>query len=90
MERFDIAEIDGNTYSYTKSKVHYDGDGILTYKFFFSDDYNNAIGEPTQDKSFEVSKVKSQPELYWTNEPGFTGDGARPDGAEWSTESTNF
>jgi hypothetical protein len=91
MERFDMtAEIDGITYSYTKSKIHYDGDGILTYKFFFSDDFNTAIGEPTQDKAFEINKVSSQPELHWTNEPGFTGDGARPDSSEWSTEPTNF
>ncbi|MGA1864876.1 MAG: hypothetical protein ACMUHX_07425 [bacterium] len=90
-EKFDMTvETDGITYTYTKSKILYDGDGMLNYRFFFSDDYNTAVGEPAEDSPFQLNKVSSRPELYWTNEPGFTGDGARPDSSEWSTESTNF
>lgn len=79
----------GVVYSYEDLKILYDGnDGILSYRFFFMDKYNVATGEPRKINTFQVDLVGNQPILDWTYEPGFTEDGARPDGAEWDTNTT--
>lgn len=76
----------GVVYTYEAPKILYDGDdGILSYLFSFRDKYNVAEGEATSINTFEVYPDGNRPELYWTGDPGFKGDGTRPDGREWDT-----
>ncbi|MBN2372259.1 hypothetical protein JXL19_00525 [bacterium] len=78
----------GVVYTYHVDKIlfdgQFDGDGEIDYRFFFMDKYNVAEGDPTEKSQFQVTMNGDPPELYWTDEPGFTGDGTRPDGAEWT------
>ncbi len=82
----------GRVYTYQIDKLLFDGDGDLYYRFFFTDKYNVAAGDPKALNLFNVKQVGSQPRLYWTDSPGFTEDGARPDGAKWTerTETREF
>ena len=94
-EQFDMAQEDSGTdykagkgYAYTNTGILFDGDGVLAYRFFFADKYNVASGDPTLSHTFQVDLSGNQPTLYWTDEPGFTEDGARPDGAQWGEETS--
>ncbi|MGA1795578.1 MAG: two-component regulator propeller domain-containing protein [bacterium] len=93
-ERFDMSAEGSGDFTlgrvYTlQKKILYDGEGTLGYRFFFADAYNVATGDPAEGDTFEVDLVGKRPFLDWTEEVGFTADGARPDGIRWG-ESASF
>ncbi|MGA1795736.1 MAG: Ig-like domain-containing protein [bacterium] len=92
-ERFDMTAEGSGDFTlgraYTlQKKILYDGEGTLTYRFFFADPYNVATGDPAEGDTFEVELVGKRPFLDWTEEVGFTADGARPDGIRWGESSS--
>ena len=54
IEPSDTDVTNGKTYEYQR-EISFAGDGIISYKFYFEDDYGLAKGTPTKDSTINIS-----------------------------------
>lgn len=75
----DYSVVDGKAYHYATSLPSPE-DGVIRYKFVFSDGHNLATGQPFLNGSQMnlIPNVDAEVFLSWTNEEGYTSDGVEP------------
>ena len=89
-EKFDMAEVDAGDTDYTMAGdgkiyrldrvIDFAGDGTLNSRFYARDVAVEAIGDPTEDQS--VNLTNSLPLLSWTGEAEYASDGVYPDSGQ--------
>ncbi len=85
-EKYTMAATDGGDTTYTNGKLYainltlvYINDGIYKYRFYASDDTNDAAGTPASDSTVTVTFTPNNaPTLDWTGETNYTTDGVDP------------
>ncbi|MCK5711724.1 MAG: hypothetical protein KAI25_03315, partial [Hyphomicrobiaceae bacterium] len=82
-EKYNMSAVDGGDTTYTDGKLYtkslnlvYAGDDVLNYRFYATDTYDLAIGDPIDDNTVFLSSV---PQLAWLGTGDYVADGANPD-----------
>lgn len=82
VERFNMIEVNGLDENYADGKlyylnkiVNYKWDGELNYRFYFKDNFDKAVGNPTNNNTFFINHI---PILEWIGTNGWISDGINP------------
>jgi predicted CXXCH cytochrome family protein len=83
-EKYDMFELDGGDINYTDGKIYTGsltiskaGDNTFNYRFYAHDGSEEATGDPVSGSTLSVTD--NGPELDWTGQTYYAGDGVHPD-----------
>ncbi|MFC1684226.1 right-handed parallel beta-helix repeat-containing protein [Pseudomonadota bacterium] len=82
-EKYEMSKVDPTDLDYTDGALYRKtlviarrGDGNLNYRFYATDDKDEATGAPVADSTLTLTN--NAPTLAWTGEPAYSADGADP------------